>query len=120
MIGFALAFLDTPEDVLYISGDTVWYEGVRAVATRFAVTVAVLNMGAAKVAPAGDAPLTFTAAGAVEFARTAPDASIVPLHFEGWEHFSESRGDTEQAFDAAGLSERLVWPTAGAPLSLSL
>jgi L-ascorbate metabolism protein UlaG (beta-lactamase superfamily) len=120
VIGFALAYADAPDEVLYISGDTVWYEGVREVAERFPVKVAALNMGAAKVAPAGDAALTFTADGAVETARAMPDATIVPLHFEGWEHFSESRGDIEQAFDAAGLSDRVAWPPPATPLPLSV
>jgi hypothetical protein len=40
------------------------------------------------------------------------DATVIPLHFEGWEHFSESRADVERAFAAAGLSDRLQWPAA--------
>jgi L-ascorbate metabolism protein UlaG (beta-lactamase superfamily) len=120
VIGFGLAFSDTPDDVFYISGDTVWYEGVGEVAERFPVKVAALNLGAAKVAPAGDSPVTFTAAGALEAARAMPEATIVPLHFEGWEHFSESRKDVEKVFGEAGLSERLAWPPPGAALALSI
>ena len=95
---------------LYVSGDTVLYEGVQEVAARFDVGVAVLNVGAARVAAAGDQPLTFTAEEAVEVARLMPSATIVPLHFEGWAHFSEGRAEVERAFAAAGLRERLRWP----------
>jgi L-ascorbate metabolism protein UlaG (beta-lactamase superfamily) len=35
--GFALAVKDAPERAIYISGDTVWYEGVADVARRFAI-----------------------------------------------------------------------------------
>lgn len=48
----------------------------------------------------------------------AGDARIIPLHFGGWAHFSESRDDLDQAVAAAGLSERLRWPVPGQPLSL--
>ena len=40
-------------------------------------------------------------------------AAILPLHFEGWEHFSESRTEVVDAFAGAGLSERLRWLTPG-------
>lgn len=46
---------------IYVSGDTVWYEGVAEVGRRFHPRVAFLNLGAARVAVAGPAPLTFTA-----------------------------------------------------------
>jgi L-ascorbate metabolism protein UlaG (beta-lactamase superfamily) len=118
VIGFALAFADALDVVLYVSGDTVLYDGVREVAARFNVKIAALNLGAARVAVAGDSPLTFSAAEAVEVARAMPDALLVPLHYEGWEHFSETRRDVAGAFSAAGLDERLVWLVPGEPAQL--
>jgi hypothetical protein len=88
------------------------------VARRFAVRAAVLFLGAAKVAVAGDRPLTFTADGALAAARAFSRAAIVPLHFEGWEHFSEPRSRVEAAFAAAGLTGRLRWPPPGRPIEL--
>ncbi|HEX6532998.1 MAG TPA: MBL fold metallo-hydrolase [Gemmatimonadaceae bacterium] len=116
--GFALAFGDAPEDVLYISGDTVWYEGVRQVSERFSVRTAVLFMGAARVQAVGPWALTFTAEEGVEAARAFAHAEIVPLHCEGWEHFSESAADIDRAFERAGLGARLRWPTTGEPMRL--
>jgi L-ascorbate metabolism protein UlaG (beta-lactamase superfamily) len=115
VVGFALAFRDDPADVLYLSGDTVWYEGIREVSERFPVRTAVLFMGAARVRAVGDFHLTFTGAEGVEAARAFSRATIVPLHFEGWEHFSESRSDIDRAFREAGLADRLRWPSPGAP-----
>ena len=108
MIGFALAFTDAPGDLVYISGDTVWYDGVVEVGRRFPPRVAILFMGAARVREAGSHHLTFTAEEGVKAARLFADAVIVPLHFEGWAHFSESR-----AGDRAGLRcVRPGWPPA--------
>jgi L-ascorbate metabolism protein UlaG (beta-lactamase superfamily) len=120
VIGFALAFSDEPDLVVYVSGDSVWYEGVREVAERFSVRIALLNLGAARVPAVGDYPLTFTAAEAVDVARAMPSAVIVPLHFEGWEHFSESRADIGEAFSAAGIARRLVWPAPGTAIALPI
>lgn len=113
VIGFALAFADDPDTTVYVSGDTVWYDGVREVSARHSVRVAVLFLGAARVRAVGPWPLTFTAAEAVEAARAFPDATIVPVHYEGWKHFSESRADVERAFREAGLEDRVQWLAAG-------
>ncbi|GGA58762.1 MBL fold metallo-hydrolase [Edaphobacter acidisoli] len=108
VIGFALCPSGN-EGVIYVSGDTVWYEGVAEVARWLSVTTAVLNMGAARVEAAGPAPLTMTATDGIEVAKAMPEATIVPLHFDGWAHFSESKQVIQKAFQAAGLEHRLRW-----------
>jgi L-ascorbate metabolism protein UlaG (beta-lactamase superfamily) len=111
--GFVLALTDYPEKAVYVSGDTVWYEGVAEVIKRFPIKLAILNMGAARVPEVGPDALTFTAEDGVQLASALPDVPIVPLHFEGWEHFSEDREHIEKIFKAAGVVERLHWPEAG-------
>jgi L-ascorbate metabolism protein UlaG (beta-lactamase superfamily) len=118
VIGFVLEPSDQPGLTVYVSGDTVWYEGVAEVAQRFPVTVAMLFMGAARVEAVGPWHLTFTANEGVEATLAFRDATIVPLHFEGWEHFSESRADIERAFAEAGITPRIVWLTRGRPVTL--
>lgn len=111
--GFALAFTNAPDRALYISGDTVWYEGVAEVARRFRVRVAVLFMGAARVPAVGPDALTMTAADGVEAARAFSEATIVPLHYEGWAHFTESREVISRAFNDAALASRVRWLELG-------
>ncbi len=89
--GFVLTSEDHPEHCVYV----------------FAVRVAVLFMGAARVPEVGPDHLTLTAAEGVAAAGAFRDATIVPLHFEGWAHFSESRAAIEAAFAAATLTHRL-------------
>jgi L-ascorbate metabolism protein UlaG (beta-lactamase superfamily) len=113
VIGFVLTSLAAPESAIYLSGDTVWYEGVAEVARRFPVTIALLFMGAARVPAAGPWHLTFTAAEGVEAARAFSGATVVPLHFEGWTHFTETRMDIARAFREAELGHRLLWLQAG-------
>jgi L-ascorbate metabolism protein UlaG (beta-lactamase superfamily) len=120
VIGFVLLSGADPDNAVYFSGDTVWYEGVAEVARRFRMRIAILNLGAARVKEVGEFHLTMTAAEAVYAAKAFADAAIVPLHFEGWEHFSEGRRDIEEAFAAASLSHRLVWPVAGKPLEINI
>ena len=118
VVGFVLETSGRSARRIYISGDTVWYEGVAEVARRFECDGVVLFLGAARVREVGPAHLTMTAEEAVLAARAFPGATVVPLHFEGWAHFSESKADVERAFAAAGLSGRLRWPSLGIPISL--
>jgi len=73
---------------------------------RFTIGVALLFMGAARIAAVGPWHLTFTAAEAVEAARAFSDSWIVPLNFEGREHLSQSRVEVEELYgiDAARQS----------------
>jgi L-ascorbate metabolism protein UlaG (beta-lactamase superfamily) len=126
VIGFVLDVADETRGDLadetrggvYFSGDTVFYDGVTEIADRFDVAVALLCLGAARVSAVGDSPLTLTAAEAVGLAHLMPSALIVPLHFEGWEHFSESRPEIDRAFTSAGLRHRLLWAKPGEPTEL--
>jgi len=118
VIGFMLGFADDPNPVVFISGDTVWYDGIVEVRRRFKPRVAMLFAGAARVHEVGPAHLTLTAAETVEASRLFAEALIVPLHYEGWAHFSESRADIERAFDEAGIAARLRWLPAGRPVCL--
>jgi hypothetical protein len=82
--------------------------------------VAILFMGAARVKAAGPSHLTFTAEEGVKAALAFPHAAIVPLHYEGWEHFSESRPQITDAFARARLQHRLCWAPRGKSLELPL
>lgn len=120
VIGFLLSYKDSRDEPIYISGDTVWYEGVEETLKRFPnIHVAVLSVGAARV-PVLPANLTFSAAEAVRVAETLHKARIIPVHFEGWKHLTESKGDLSKAFAAAGREDQLVWLPAGKSVPLAL
>ncbi len=75
VIGFVVSFSDgTPP--LYVTGDTVWYDGVAEVARRFRPGVVLLFAGAGRTR--GPFNLTMNTNDAIETAHTFPDATIVP------------------------------------------
>jgi L-ascorbate metabolism protein UlaG (beta-lactamase superfamily) len=49
----------------------------------------------------------------VEAARVLGARAIVPVHFDGWAHFTQGADDLRAAFDAAGLGDVLVVPEPG-------
>ena len=104
--GFVLTADGLPS--VYVSGDNASAEHVGAVADRFGpVDVAILFTGAARTALLDGAYLTLTRAQAAQAAVVLGARHVVPLHFEGWAHFSEGRDTLDAAFTAAGLCDRL-------------
>src|SRR5215217_8423446 len=78
--GFVLNFKNEMEGAVYITGDTVWYEGVEGVAKRFDVKLVLLFLGAAVVKNVGAAHLTMTVDESLKVVKLFENATIVPLH----------------------------------------
>jgi len=116
VVGFVVSFSDgTPP--LYITGDTVWYDGVAEVARRFRPGVVLLFAGSARTR--GPFNLTMNTNDAIETAHTFPDATIIPIHCEGWAHFTQSAEDIEQSFRALGIASRLRLLEPGVPTTIT-
>jgi L-ascorbate metabolism protein UlaG (beta-lactamase superfamily) len=104
VVGFAVG-LDQPGDTIYVTGDTVWYEGTAEVARRFAPRLVIVFAGSAK--PRGPFRVTMDNNDAIETAHAFRQARIVIVHNQGWAHFTESQADAVQVFDMFGLTSRL-------------
>ena len=116
--GFALDCEGLPRT--YVSGDNAAVELVEQIVDRMGTfDVVILHAGAARTPLLDSAALTLTTADAVSVARVLGTAAIVPVHTEGWSHFSEDAGALAAAFAEAGMAYRLHVPTAGVPLRFS-
>jgi L-ascorbate metabolism protein UlaG (beta-lactamase superfamily) len=105
VIGFVVTSSKQGSRPIYISGDTVWYDGVAEVARRFKAGVVLPFAGAAQTR--GPFHLTMDTNDTIETARAFPDAMIVPLHTDGWAHFRQNGGDLRASFDTLGFGARL-------------
>ena len=117
VIGF-LVGTDTQGDSIYITGDTVWYDGVAEVARRYHPRLVILFAGSAKTR--GTFHLTMDTNDAIETAHAFPDAALVAVHTDGWAHFTESGDDLARAFTTLGLNERLRRLQTGVPTAFRL
>jgi L-ascorbate metabolism protein UlaG (beta-lactamase superfamily) len=116
VIGFVLTSNDPATAPVYITGDTVWYDGVAEVARRFRAGVVLLFAGSAQTR--GPFHLTMDTNDAIETAAAFPDATIVPVHYEGWAHFRQSGDDLQKAFKALGFDKRLHMLQPGVPADI--
>jgi L-ascorbate metabolism protein UlaG (beta-lactamase superfamily) len=115
VIGFALRWDGQEHGVLWISGDTVLYDGVREVADRLTVDTALLHLGGVRFPVTGPLRYTMTAAEAVELCGLVQPRVFIPIHYEGWKHFREGREAIEREFRDApeDVSERVRWLPIG-------
>jgi L-ascorbate metabolism protein UlaG (beta-lactamase superfamily) len=100
VVGFVVSDRATGRDLVYVTGDTCWFDGVAEVARRFDPDVVLAFAGAA--APRGPFHLTMDSNDVLETAAHFPGATVVPLHHEGWSHFTQSDDDLGIAFAAVG------------------
>jgi L-ascorbate metabolism protein UlaG (beta-lactamase superfamily) len=106
VVGFALRREGEARAALWISGDTVLYDGVRAVADRIEVDVALLHLGGVRFPVTGPLRYTMTARDAVELTTRLRPRTVIPVHYEGWSHFRQGRAAIEREFARAPAAFR--------------
>lgn len=119
VIGFALKWEGQEHGALWITGDTVLYPGLREVPERIDVGTAVVHLGGVTF-PWLSGPLRYTmnAKEAVELCGLADPKRIVPIHYEGWQHFRQRENVARATLDASPLADRMQWLTIGTPAPL--
>ena len=114
--GFVLSGDDLP--TVYVSGDNASMNVVRAVADHHApIDVALLFAGAARTPPL-NAYLTIGSDQAAEAAAVLGSWAVIPLHTEGWRHFTEGPGTVRDAFARHGRQDQLVLLAPGESASV--
>jgi L-ascorbate metabolism protein UlaG (beta-lactamase superfamily) len=121
VVGFALRWEGQQHGVLWISGDTVLYDGVRQVADRLTVDTAILHLGGVRFPVTGPVRYTMTARDAVELCRLVRPRTVIPVHYEGWKHFHEGRDAIEREFARAPeeIRRSVRWLPVGVAVDLT-
>ncbi len=118
VIGFALRWPGQEHGALWISGDSVLYDGIRQVGGRCEVGTVLLHLGAVQFGISGPVRYTMTGRDGVELCSLLRPRTIVPVHYEGWSHFRQGRAGIESAFSSAQAD--LTWLEIGTPGTLQV
>jgi hypothetical protein len=115
VIGFVLSAPGS--DTVYVSGDNASLDVVRQIVERIGpIDVAVLFAGAVQIAQRFDgAYLTLSSDRAAEAAKILGVRLVVPVHFEGWKHFTQDAEALRAAYAGNQVSHLLTVPERGAP-----
>ena len=101
VVGFALCWAGQAHGAVWVSGDTVLYDGVRSVADRLEVGTALLHLGGVRFGITGPVRYTMTARDAVDLWGVLRPNVVLPVHYEGWSHFRDGQAAIEAALAAA-------------------
>lgn len=122
VVGFAVREEGRDDGVLWISGDTVLFRGLREVPRRLRVDTAVLHLGGVRFPVTGPLRYSMTGRQAVRLCGLLDARTVVPVHYEGWSHFVQGRTAVERDLARAPeeLQRRLRWLPLGTPVDLTV
>lgn len=122
VVGFSLHWDEQAHGELWISGDTVLFDGVREVADRLDVGTVLLHLGDVHFPVTGPLHYTMTAREGIELCTLVEPTTVIPVHYEGWKHFREGRDAVEQELESAPARVRdaVRWLEPGVAATISV
>ncbi|MBG6237819.1 L-ascorbate metabolism protein UlaG (beta-lactamase superfamily) [Mycetocola sp. CAN_C7] len=120
VIGFAVQRETEMQTAVWFSGDSVYYRGLKHVGRRLDVDVAVLHLGAVRLGLTGPVRFSMNAAQAIELIALLRPRIAVPVHTDGWSHFSEGATSAREVFRRAPAAVRstIRWLIPGVPATI--
>ncbi len=112
VVGFSLKWDGQVNGELWVTGDTVLYDGLREVAKRLKVGTMLLHLGAVRFRYlSGWFRYTMDAEEGVELIDLIKPTTVIPVHYEGWSHFQQGRGDAQDVL--ATSQTAITWLDPG-------
>jgi len=118
VVGFHLAVTGEKSFEIYITGDTVFYNEIERLSNLINPQYVFIFAGAAR--PRGPFNVTMGTNDAIDTAQVFPQAVLIPLHSEGWSHYTENNSNLKEAFQILGIPERLQLLEPGILTSLTV
>ncbi|MFC3559102.1 MBL fold metallo-hydrolase [Pedobacter jamesrossensis] len=106
VIGFLIGIHGDNAPFIYLTGDTVFYHGIQEVAEKASPDYIFIFAGAAR--PRGPFNVTMGSNDAIDTAIAFEKSKIIPLHYEGWSHYTEGGEVLKEAFAILGIEKRLL------------
>jgi L-ascorbate metabolism protein UlaG (beta-lactamase superfamily) len=101
---------------IYVSGDTVEHPALDEIGRRFAIGPALLHLGQARFPPTAGTAYSLNGQQAAGLAGRLGARSVLPVHWDDWDHFTEGEVALRQALAAAPCP--VHWMQRGRPLDL--
>ncbi len=121
VIGFVIEWDNQENGALYISGDTVLFEGISEISEKFKIKTAILHLGA------GAFPylkpklrVTMNAEEAIQTAEIVACKQVIPIHYEGWWHFKEPIEKMKKELNQSSIKDKILWLKRGTKQTIKL
>jgi L-ascorbate metabolism protein UlaG (beta-lactamase superfamily) len=97
-------------NAIWFGGDTVNVPELLQIKEKWHVVVAILNLGNAIVE---GLQITMSGQDAAVLCQDLGVEHICPIHFEGWQHFTEHGEELKKSLVGEGIAERVRWLKLG-------
>lgn len=109
-----LIFSAETEKTLYLTGDTIWYEGVKETLNTYHPEIILANAGGNQLPVSEDDPesgrLLMNEKDVYKVHQTLPKATIIASHMEAVNHWCTSKEDLKQMADKHNFTKQLLVP----------
>jgi L-ascorbate metabolism protein UlaG (beta-lactamase superfamily) len=120
--GFLLSWPGQIHGKVYVSGDTVFFSGIRRIHECHPdIGTAILHLGSVHFwPPYPPVRVTFNGVEAARTVRLLQPKTVIPIHYERsiWTHFKESVESYNREFSEAGVSHLVRWLEHGKRMPL--
>jgi L-ascorbate metabolism protein UlaG (beta-lactamase superfamily) len=99
------------EPVIYITGDTIYCSSVDKALDRFKPDMVICNCGEARFRHGW--PITMNAADILDICKKLPEASVICVHMEAWNHCRLTRKALSKFAADSGIGNRVYIPGDG-------
>ncbi len=106
-----VVFKHPSEKVLYLAGDTVWYDAIQEIIETHKPEIIVVAGGDNQFLEGGS--LVMGKDDIYEVYKAAPDAKIISNHMEAVNHWTLSREELKSFSNEKGMSDNLLVPNDG-------
>jgi L-ascorbate metabolism protein UlaG (beta-lactamase superfamily) len=122
VIGFVIELSNASRTVIYISGDTVYFNGIREVAKRFKVDVGIFHVGSVEFRYlTGFGRYTMNSNDLIKAVHTLQPRLVIPIHHKGWSHFKEKEGVLKKKIAVdPDIASRTQYLISGEPYQVCL
>ncbi|HWJ94974.1 MAG TPA: MBL fold metallo-hydrolase, partial [Telluria sp.] len=121
VMGSVLDFGPQPDQPLYrmyISGDTLVYDDLKAIPQRFpGVNLALLHLGGTRIL--GVFKVTMDGKDGVDLLQIIQPEKAIPIHYNDYTVFKSPLADFEREVKAAGLEQKIIYLKHGQTYSFS-
>jgi L-ascorbate metabolism protein UlaG (beta-lactamase superfamily) len=116
VIGFTMTLADSDTIDVWMTGDTVLHRPVRQLAESLDVDVLLIHLGRVQFPTTGRVRYSMDGKDAVRLVELLRPRVVVPVHYEGWSHFSEPTTDLRATVDNAHptIGHLFTWLEHGA------
>ncbi|MBC7847821.1 MAG: MBL fold metallo-hydrolase [Flavobacterium sp.] len=121
VLGFTIEWDGQENGCIYISGDTVLFEGIYELARKKNIDIAILHLGAGAF-PYLKRNLRVTMNGeeAIETTKLLNPNMVIPIHYEGWWHFRQTARSLKNEIEKSAQNDKFLWLKSGVKTELMI